>query len=79
MFVWIALVLELKYAIAVSGMQQPYIERVFVYLLVFVCLFVCLFIYLFIYQEPTDIPSRKKNVPDVGVSEDGVCCKIIFL
>ena len=35
-------------------------------------------IYLFIYQEPTDIPSRKKRggcVPEVGVSEEGVCSK----
>ena len=47
------------------------------------------FDYFYIYQEPTDIPSRKKLmrwvyargwcVPEVGVSEEGVYCKIIFL
>ena len=41
-----------------------------------------LFIYLFIYQELTAIPSRKNNevcVPEVGMSEKGVCWKIILL
>ena len=38
------------------------------------------------FQEPTAIPSRKKKkkkkevgVPEVGVSEERVCCKIVFL
>ena len=37
---------------------------------------------LLLLQETTAIPSRKKNevgVPEVGVSEEGDCCKIIFL
>ena len=33
-------------------------------------------LYLNVYQEPTVIPSRKKKVPEVGVSEEGICCKI---
>ena len=36
----------------------------------------------FVFQEPTTIPSRKKNevgVPEVGESEEGVCCKITFV
>ena len=36
-------------------------------------------VYYNVYQEPTDIPSRKKkwgwSVSEVGVSEEGVCCK----
>ena len=33
------------------------------------------------FQEPTAIPSRKEEVgvPEVGVSEEGVCYKIICL
>ena len=38
---------------------------------------------LFFFQEQTAIPSTKKKkemgVPEIGVSEEGVCCKIIFL
>ena len=36
----------------------------------FICLLLFLFIYLLFYQEPTTIPSRKKIVPEVGVSEE---------
>ena len=36
----------------------------------------------FLFLFATAIPSRKKKVmgvPEVGVSEEGVCCKIVFL
>ena len=31
-----------------------------------------------LFQEPTAIPSRGGWVPEVGVSEEGVSCKIVF-
>ena len=54
--------------------------NIFIYL--FIYLFIS-FIYLFIYQEPTNMQSRKKLMrwvcAKVGLSEEGVYCKIIFL
>ena len=41
---------------------------------------VCLL--LFVFSRATTIPSRKKKemgVPEVGVSEEGIYCKIVFL
>ena len=38
-------------------------------------------IFFSFFPRATAIPSRKtkKGVPEVGVSEEGVCCKIVFL
>ena len=36
--------------------------------------------HFFFFQEPTARLSKKKMVvPEVDVSEEGVCCKIVFL
>ena len=39
---------------------------------------VVLFFPLFL-PSATTIPRRKRGVAEVGVAEEGVCCKIIFL
>ena len=53
-----------------AGGEIPY------YMYILINLSIFLFIYLFIYQEPTDIPSRKKN--EVGVCQRLVCQKREF-
>ena len=34
---------------------------------------------LFLFPSATAIPSREKKKKEMGVSEEGVCCKIVFL
>ena len=50
--------------------------------IIILVLFIYIFIYLFIKsQPPYQVEKKKKEmgVPEVGVSEEGVCCKIVFL
>ena len=37
------------------------------------------FLFFFKSQPPYQGGKKKKGLPEVGVSEEGVCCKIVFL